>query len=913
MRWQPRERERERERERNSRSNLKISTNSSQNLANLNPTKTNSTNSSPILLAQNEIQTPNSDIKSYELEETTVVGRADSELNKYQSGASVNRQRLDSNPNTNGDIGSALKILPNVQFDNGHSISNIPGEIRPADISISGGLYYQNNFQLDGFNMNNDLNPTDNWDPHFESMVGSHSQGLNVDTSLLESIVVLDSNIGAAYGGFTSGVVEANVRKPRRDRWHFDLSYQYTSDKITKQHIDESLFEDDGTNFNFLRSSYEGAQANFTKQAVRFNFEGYATEKLGLIGGFSVVHSKIPLYAYESAIEAEKDTKRIQTRRSDNYFLKANYDFSDKFTLEANVAYMPSANKYFWAAGPDSFYTNKEGGWQAGLKGIWDTDLGLWTNQFGFSSLQNSREADANYYIWWHRSADYNYVSYDTQQEVGGPASRKELQRTYSYKSDMTFKPVQAFVEHKFRVGLELNYQNLRKNLIKDYYRTSPGRWDSLASVADLNGETCDYTYDFLDIPLCSSATTIKNSWNGQYVKNLFVARVDAPENKAKFDVFSYSIYAEDDMKIFDSGAGSLNARLGVRFDGDNYMDKSSLAPRFSLAYITPVKPEWQTQVTLGANRYYARNLFYYKLADTGMNFTKRLDRTNINSPWVEVDRAVTVSENFKKLKIPYSDELMVGLSQEIGIVNLNAKYINRQGKDEIMNSSQGYTNKGSSTSNILSISVQNTMPIKTFNIFHYYSLAFDWTRVKRAYNFYFSSDDDYINNPDILYDGKVIKYRDKPTENYARPWTLRLNTTHNWQFKQINFLWNNFFRYQDGYERMMTLNARSPGYDTAVGSTMTQYGKYKFKGAFSWDMRVGLDFRVDTLLRKETEAGRIYMNVDIINVLNSKNIIALGNSSLLGRVNTATRRYNQAVPAYEIGRQFWLQVGYKY
>lgn len=57
----------------------------------------------------------------------------------YKSGSKLNKTMLDSTPSGNGDITSILKIIPNVQFDNAQLKSSTPGEIDPANISISGG------------------------------------------------------------------------------------------------------------------------------------------------------------------------------------------------------------------------------------------------------------------------------------------------------------------------------------------------------------------------------------------------------------------------------------------------------------------------------------------------------------------------------------------------------------------------------------------------------------------------------------------------------------------------------------------------------------------------------------------------------------------------------------------------------
>lgn len=90
----------------------------------------------------------------------------------------------------------------------------------------------------------------------------------------------------------------------------------------------------------------------------------------------------------------------------------------------------------------------------------------------------------------------------------------------------------------------------------------------------------------------------------------------------------------------------------------------------------------------------------------------------------------------------------MVGISQDIGAVNFNAKYINRQGKDEIIqrgSSSKGYyyTNEGSSKSDIITASIENTEPFKTLNVYHHFLFAFDYTAVNRAYN-PFTADETY-------------------------------------------------------------------------------------------------------------------------------------------------------------------------
>ena len=81
-------------------------------------------------------------------------------------------------------------------------------------------------------------------------------------------------------------------------------------------------------------------------------------------------------------------------------------------------------------------------------------------------------------------------------------------------------------------------------------------------------------------------------------------------------------------------------------------------------------------------------------------------------------------------------------------------------------------------------------------------------------------------------------------------------------------------------------------------------YAKKNFRGAFSWDMRAG--FEVDMWHK-----NIFYVNVDIYNVLNARNETTISQSNGNTGYDIAGSSYTYAV--YEVGGQFWLQVGYKF
>ncbi|THF66970.1 hypothetical protein E6C76_00825 [Pseudothauera nasutitermitis] len=64
----------------------------------------------------------------------------------YQGEAVIDRRAIEHFPGANGDLTTLLKMHPSVRFDTTQQSSSTPGEISPADISINGAKFYQNNF-----------------------------------------------------------------------------------------------------------------------------------------------------------------------------------------------------------------------------------------------------------------------------------------------------------------------------------------------------------------------------------------------------------------------------------------------------------------------------------------------------------------------------------------------------------------------------------------------------------------------------------------------------------------------------------------------------------------------------------------------------------------------------------------------
>ena len=75
----------------------------------------------------------------------------------------ISQEAVQSRQTGNGDAMELLKILPHVQFSRSQYSTDATDiqDIRPSDISISGGRYYDNYFAIDGVGANSRLDVVD--------------------------------------------------------------------------------------------------------------------------------------------------------------------------------------------------------------------------------------------------------------------------------------------------------------------------------------------------------------------------------------------------------------------------------------------------------------------------------------------------------------------------------------------------------------------------------------------------------------------------------------------------------------------------------------------------------------------------------------------------------------------------------
>lgn len=805
--------------------------------------------------------------------------------NKYGGKVTFSKYYIDSLATQNGDIASFLRIHPNVSLNSYAKSSNNVGEINLQDVSINGGLYYQNNFIIDGISANNDINPdsikkfNDNHTKPF-GLLDNKSQGLNLDIDLVESIDVYDSYIPAKYGNFTSGVIKVNTKNPTK-KFGGKVSIAHTRDSWTKFHQDE----------NQKRISENGAviphQDKFKKTIYRTNFEGHINENFGMLFGYSKVLSKIPTNDYDEKFINKKYGKNIEKylkKELDNLFLKGIWYINDTYILIPTFVYSVQKDDNYLAHSINSYSKQKSDDYSIGFALEADYDKFDAKYNFSFSNMKLKRDSVNNYFLSWFGDNVKNWGvgNYNLAYE-GAYGDIEQTQRNFEYNFDILTKEFQILdTKHKVNFGAKYSYKNAKFNAKEDMYLFGVSDFTDFMLDSNLKCKTGD--------KLCSDKGIIPQYFKeGNYYKK---GSVDAGMN-------SLSLYLDDEINY-----NHITFRPGLRYDWDDYMKKHTIAPRVAGYY--DVFNDEKLILSAGLNRYYGRNSFSYKLNSAIFDkLEEKMTRESPKDEWIYTKENINPYANFKKLNMPYDDELAFGLGYKFSNFDLRVKYVNRKGRDQIIshkdeNRKIYYTNDGKSNSDIYTFSLKNLNSYEIFNIINNFEIAFDYMQTKR--NIESSRYDgllgDRNSNAFIKYNKKIIKYKDKPSELFNDKWTLRLIT--NSKIPNLNLTISNFFSLKAPYE-MQELTDETFTYE---GKEIPVIETKRHSCRFNWDLRV--NYKKE--LAKNSE---FFVNLDLLNVLNEKNIIGF-NDGGHQNINQITS-YDVSENIYGNARQVWLEVGVRF
>lgn len=762
-----------------------------------------------------------------------------------QNSTIYSREFLKNFVNTNKDISSVLKYNPSVSFDVSNNSSFDGANIKPDKISINGSLFYQNNFTLDGISITNDIDPAGSSTIlDDKGQFETPSQGVFLNTNILDSIEVLDSFIPAKYGNFTGGVVDSKSKNPSKDISAY-INFGFTSSNLTK-----TLYPDcDENDVACLAriSTYENDLSNtsskkWKKYSTNFGFSNTFNEKFGVLFDFSDLRS-IKTKPSKAADENTYEIKNI----SENFLLKLNYIADNGIILTPSIVYAPSKEEYKVSDNLDGNYEAKQNNIVSKINLFYENDNYAIDSNLSYSKLNYNRDSDTSIMKIW-KSSNINNWSNSTMARVGSTTAVDRLQDNLSLDFDFKY----YLNKHTLNTGFIISNTKISHQIDENgaIYSTPKA----------LSGEC-----------LANDIACLKdNSFNnaGQFLSSLI--KYDGTLHKIKQN--SYDFYLEDEIDYKD-----FIFRVGARADYDDLYKNFNIAPRIKADY----EINENAKLSLGYARYYGRMPYAYILNSLISSSNQSYSRKTAQEEWsLKADFKDPKMSN-KKLKTPYDDEIAFLYHQKLSSINYDFKYVFRNSKDLIMTAkskrlgiieSDGiektyYANIGKAKNHNFSLSISNADDIDIFGVKNDFALIANYTIHKKNMNDYATdlySLLDSITKPDrngriydkenIMWDGKIIKIEDKPHLSFAKPWAIRLATTHNFN----NFTLSNFIHYEAGYDY-------ERAYDYIVNDT-TKLKAYEIahqKSSILYDLK----------LKYENKFKKIdyYASVDVGNVFNTK------------------------------------------
>ncbi|MCL6351828.1 TonB-dependent receptor plug domain-containing protein [Pectobacterium polaris] len=796
----------------------------------------------------------------------------------------LNAEQIKKMPTGNGSVTELLKNNAAVQYSNTANSSNTPGEISPENVSFHGEKFYNNNFMIDGLSNNNITNPgANNGELEKEpsgyrptQLPAGGAQSFWINSELIETLEVFDSNVSAKYGNFTGGVVDAKMMDPKLDKASGKISYRTTRDSWTRYHIGDNISEDfySGTELLF--------QPKFKKQFYSASFNQPLSDKAGFIFSYNRQQSDIPYY--QQYLQTWEDQERI----NETYLLKGTYLTDNGDIVRMTGMYSPHEAKYYKKDVKNGAFTNSGGGYRFNMEWEHNASWGKMTSLAGYQATEDKTEHEADSYQTWRRfsngfvsnAIDWSSTGGANSQNanIGGYGSFATSNKSFTLKQDYELNPVSWYgINHQIDFGWQT-----------DFYTTQYRRFNDA------------YASGVLVVPTGSNSGSVVCQAGDEFCipgEQYFRTRTLYPARTVKGSNASYAIYLQDSMSY-----GRLEVTPGVRVNYDDFLENLNIAPRFSASY--DVFGDRSTRLFGGANRYYAGNMLAYKLRQ-GIGTSITQDRSSSNASWNTPAPKITgLDYNISDLKTPYSDEVSLGLSQRVMNSVWTAKWVNRQGKNQfgaepMTIAGQRYrvmNNEGRTEGNTLSLEVEPISP-------HRFSFAeVNWklgaSIKKNKANSIAYYDETNTDETRVIVDGKLMYKGDMDAMDYNTPWDAFLNVDT--YFPAIRLNWGQRVGYTSGYKGYMTASAQTvcPGgspacnADPGFSGSVSEHVSTKYSDFISYDWRLSYS---QPMYKQQT----LDITLDVLNVLD--NVVE----------TQQTSSFNSKVITYKPGRQFWLGVAY--
>lgn len=772
----------------------------------------------------------------------------------------IREQEIKARAPGSGDVNQLLKALPTVQFDRaeGRASREELQDIRPADISISGGRIYDNLITIDGIDANSRLDITQDNPQHFAEPAGNAAQNLWLDSNLIGEIVLRDSNVSAEYGRFTGGALDIRTRDPRRT-FGGSATVSYTSDELVDFRISDAS-----------RIALNGAalpdRPSFRKWRFGASVDVPVSEDVAFL--IAANRSRADVTYYRAA--AYRGTPFGQSSVSDNLMLRGIADLTPTLKLTAQFTYSPYESESSADNGIDNLVTSKGGGGAGQIK-LESSGTTRWSLTTRFSHNDSGRTASPNNYSIPSTSTN-GAVCSGTNCTIGGFGNVDQWQNNFG----VNFTAAHDIGPGELRGGFD--YQRIDAMRSRPETNYAYSRATSGTNIVCASGESL----------LCAT---------GQYALGQYS---EYRHYRAEVGLDSISGWAEYSVK-----AGPVDLRGGVRYDYESFLGNHNFAPRLSATVDL-----WQGwSLTGGANRYYGRSMLAYALREqypdnfiyrrNGVSSGGRL--TYSDSGWTLYSTSHSTSYANADLKTPYSDELTGAVTGKVLGGTVRLKGVFRWAKDEF---SRSVSTRVSGT---LETGAATTYLLYTPNNdgrSRYRGGSLEWTRAFGKHSIAanvnyckaYTSNTDYlltsdnIEDADVMYvyNGALVSALSILDQNqrleFASPFIANMTWTGRWLDDRLTTNVN--ARFRNGFDRIE---------DSGVNQTI---------GGVSYDVvalrhyRASLDMNLNAQLEViRSKLGTLTLDARISNLLNR---VPMQDSALTSN-------------PYQTGRSAWFGLSYKF
>lgn len=786
----------------------------------------------------------------------------------------VTRDSVERRKPGSGDAMQVLKAMPSVQFSRSEGLANEASlqDLRPADISISGGNIYENLIRLDGVGVNSRLDVTStNANHYIEGNAAGSAQSVWVDVDLIDTITLHDSNISAEYGQFTGGVVELETRKPS-PLFGISTYYGVTRPELAQFRMSDRVRDSLGNNVP--------DEPEYEKERFSLIVDLPANDRWRSLLSYS--RNEVSLVKDRGTNWAKYGTYG-QSSLHETYLLKSEYDLAEGLLLTGQIIYSPYESEFAHANGYDNLTFLNGGGLTSklGLQGSrgqaeWKLDLSYVTTDTDRTSVNPGTTSVSTV------GTGIDWCDSTSSCAVGGPGNLIQRQEDLTLKGSWE----QPLSSGDLSMGFELAQITGRK--AQPYSRSYRHGASAAAEVGT--------TIACADPSEAAAMTCVPGRWAlGQYNE----ARAFDTEKQLE----SYALWGEYRFDV-----GGFDIRAGLRYDYETLLENHNLAPRLSVRHDLP----WEGHsVTVAANRYYGRSFLGYALReDYPGNYIWRRSPTMVNGQkvysddWQLYSHTETASYSNADLKTPYADELSFAVRGPVPVIGGEYRFkgVARDSEDQFSRS-EGVTESydketgGAATRQRYSITNDGSRKYRGLSLEynrslggnHFISANANWSKTKSSNIGYFDVTDETDFEGDmVLYRGEIVSalraLADNQVEDFGTPLMLNADLSSNWMGGRIKTNVN--VRWTDSFDRVE---------DTGINQTVdgTRYDVYDVvKYDSSMDANLSMTAEI-----ARTRYGTAELDVRINNLFNTI------------RVPNATSTSDP----WQMGRNAWVGVRVRY